>query len=157
MGKQVSYNQISEWTGKSYRTIKKHLESAGIKPVSKDGNSIYFDSVEALNCLFAQRGEGANTLDLNQEKALLAVQQRRKLERENDTAEGLVAPRIHLTYALQKTGLQMMAHLEALPLQMKRANPRLTSHDLFTVKKCIAKMCDAIREMKLSDEIKPIQ
>ena len=151
MGKPVSYNQISEWTGKSYRTVKKKLETAGVKPISRDGNGIVFDSVEVLDALFAQRIEGGSDLDLNQEKALLAVQQRRKLERENDISEGLVAPREHLTYALSYVGRQMMAHVEALPLQMKRANPLLTGHDIMVVKKCISKMCDAIREIKLSD------
>jgi hypothetical protein len=55
-----------------------------------------------------------------------------------------------LTAAIANVASQMMSNLEALPLNIKRANPLLTGHDLLALKKCIARCCDAIRTMKLS-------
>jgi len=73
----------------------------------------------------------------------------RKLKRENDLAEGLIAPLSALEDALTQVGQQIVVNLEALPLEMKRANPRLTGHDIQTVKKNIARCCGAIAEIHI--------
>jgi phage terminase Nu1 subunit (DNA packaging protein) len=73
----------------------------------------------------------------------------RKLKRENDLAEGLIAPLSELEDALAQVGQQIVVNLEALPLEMKRANPRLTGHDIQAVKKSIARCCNAISEIQI--------
>ena len=88
-------------------------------------------------------------LILDQQRALLTAEQLREKKRDNDIADGLVAPISTLTGALEKIGTKIVAQLEALPLEMKRANPRLTGHDIQVVKKSIAKCCNAIAETQL--------
>lgn len=82
---------------------------------------------------------------------LLEQEKYRKLKRENDLADETVAPIEILTHALEKVGLQIVALLEAMPLEMKRANPRLTGHDIMQVKKSVSKCCTAISEIQLEN------
>lgn len=88
-------------------------------------------------------------LELNRERAALAAEQRRKLRRENDLAESLVAPVSLLTSAIEKTAAQIIPILDALPLEAKRMNPRLTGHDVQLMKKAIARCRNAIAEMEI--------
>lgn len=75
----------------------------------------------------------------------------RKLKRENDLAEGMIAPLSALEDALAQVGQQIVVNLEALPLEMKRANPRLTGHDIQSVKKNIARCCGAIADIHIDN------
>jgi len=85
-------------------------------------------------------------------KELLDQEKWREKKRENDIADELIAPVQTLTDALQKVGMQIVSNLEALPLEMKRANPKLTGHDVMVIKKSIFKCCEAISEIQLADE-----
>ena len=74
---KVSYNQLTELTGKTYRTIKRRLNESGVEPVAKQVNTILFESTEALNAIYCDiknKGE----LDLQQERAKLAKRQTEK-------------------------------------------------------------------------------
>lgn len=79
----------------------------------------------------------SDDLDLQEERAKLAVEQTRKLQRENDLAEKEIAPVSILTEAVTRMVAQMIPLLDALPLDMKRPNPNLTGHDIMLVKKSI--------------------
>jgi len=146
---EATISDLCRWTGLVYRTIRGRLEAAGITPTRTEGRSIYYDSIKALQAIYGGGDEG---LDLSTERALLAAEQRRKLERENNIAEGLVAPVSRITEVLTSVAAQMVPLLEALPLQMKRANPKLTGHDIMVVTKCIARCRNAIGNIKEIDD-----
>lgn len=87
--------------------------------------------------------------DLQKSRALESDERRRKLKRENDIQEGIVAPHEILTDALSKTCTQIAAIFDALPLNLKRANPNLTASDIDIVKTEIAKVRNLAAESKL--------
>jgi hypothetical protein len=60
--------QIAELTGRARETIRKRLR--GLKPVAKDGKTLWYAPREALPLLF-----GASGLDLSAERARLAKEQ----------------------------------------------------------------------------------
>lgn len=77
----------------------------------------------------------------------------REKRRENDIAEGLVAPVSVLTDALEKVADQVVPILDSIPLEMKRLNPKLTGHDIQTVKKAIARARNAVAEVQIEIEV----
>lgn len=79
--------------------------------------------------------------------ALLEKERYRRIKRENDLEENLVAPVSLLTEALIKAGRIIIAHLETLPLRMKTANPSLTGDDIQLVRKTIALCRNEIADM----------
>jgi len=148
MAEHIDYTKIQSLTDFSYKTVRKRLEAAGVKPVGESGKSILFDSAAALAAVFST---GSAEGDLTAEKIKLTQEQSRKLSRENDIEEGKIAPLSVLEDALTKVGQRIVAIMEALPLEMKRANPRLTGHDITTTRKAIHRVCDAIAEIQLEE------
>ena len=135
---QVSYNRLSELTGKSYRTIKGRLVKAGIESTGKVGNAFLFDSEEALPVLYLL-SDKSEAPDLQMERALLAREQKLKLRRQNKIADGKIAPVDQLTAALSSVISQQVAILEAIPMNVKRSYPAITARELEIIKKEIAK------------------
>lgn len=76
----------------------------------------------------------------------------REKKRENDLAEGLVAPVSLLSGALEKVASQVVPILESMPLEMKRLNPKLTGHDIQTIQKVIARSRNAIADVSIESE-----
>jgi phage terminase Nu1 subunit (DNA packaging protein) len=145
MGKRISLKEIQDLTGMAYKTVKKRLEDASVAPLGESGKSIIYDSVRALEAIYAGKQKDGN----EDFRTLLVEEQHREKKRENDIAEGLIAPVSLISDTIIKTGVAVMSQLEALPGMMKRANPELTAHDINTVKKTISQCCQAISEMKL--------
>ena len=73
----------------------------------------------------------------------------REKKRQNDLEEKLVAPVSVLTEALEKVADQVVPILDSLPLEMKRLNPKLSGHDIQTVKKAIARARNAIADVNI--------
>lgn len=87
----VSYSELSRLTGKSYRTIKARLESAGLKPLQAgdQGKAHLWDSAAALEMIYSPATvDGDGALDLNAERARLASEQADKVELENAKRRG---------------------------------------------------------------------
>lgn len=76
----------------------------------------------------------------------------RKMRRENDIQEGLFAPVELMQDTLTRTGAQIVANLETLPLMMKREFPELTGDQITLVKKAIAECRNIIADMKIEIE-----
>jgi len=76
----------------------------------------------------------------------------REKKRENDVEEKLVAPVSVLTDALKKVADQVVPILDSIPLEMKRLNPKLSGHDIQTVKKAIARARNAVADVTISLE-----
>lgn len=95
---QVSYNQLEELTGRSYRVIKKRLE--GMKPVGKGkAGAKLWDSREALNRIYSHdpvsNGKGVKKveiIDAATERGLLAKAQRVGQEIKNAKDRGELIP-----------------------------------------------------------------
>lgn len=147
MPKKISLKEIQDLTGSAYKTVKKRLADAEINPVGEAGSMILYDSAIALEAFY--RGKSADTGD--DPRLQLIIEQHREKKRENDIAEGLIAPVSLISDTIIKTGVAIMSQLEALPGMMKRANPELTAGDINTVKKTISQCCQAISEMKLDE------
>ncbi len=147
--KELSYNQLSDLTGFTYRTVKKRLENAGIKPVRKDGNAHLFNSVDALQVLFVQQVPDENEEDITDYTILLEKEKHREKKRQNDLEEKLIAPVGLMIEALEKSGNIIIAELESLPLMLKRAWPEITGDQIQLVKKTIAECRNAIADSKL--------
>lgn len=143
MGLRIDYKQLQDLTGCTYKTVKRRLDEAEVKSIGTDGKSIIFDSAEALAAIFRGKEDGGDDV-----RKLLTAEQHREKKRENDIAEGLIAPISLITESIMKAGSIIMANLEALPGMMKRSNPELTAHDINAVKKTISKCCQAISEMR---------
>ena len=98
---EVSYNQLAELTGKQYRTLKKRLEKAGVYALHRaagPGGAHIFDSSEALAAIYAAEFHhggivGDNeTLDLQQERARLAREQREMVALKRAERTGKLLP-----------------------------------------------------------------
>jgi phage terminase Nu1 subunit (DNA packaging protein) len=141
---KITYNQIETLTGKPYRTIKKHLDTINVQPIERTGNKVFFESVDVLELKNTEPEKG------NEDWTKLLEEERyRKLKRENDLADDLVAPLSKLTEALEKTMAQVVPILEALPMEMKRLNPKLTGHDIQAAKKAIATCRNAMADAQI--------
>lgn len=85
----VTKNDISDLTGSSWRTVKKRLDEAGLKPNDQDA----YPSDVALGAFYgADKGEDDGP-QLTAEKARLAAAQAEKYELENAVKRGELLPR----------------------------------------------------------------
>ena len=80
---RVSYSQLTEWTGKSYRTLKRLLD--GLEPVGTGPtNANLWESQQALEAIYCpQTFRSDDGLDLNAERARESKERADKLELEN--------------------------------------------------------------------------
>ena len=138
MGVKKTYTEIGEENGITFRTVKKRLQEAGVKPIDQKGRAIYFDSADANKAIWTA-GKSEDELVLENERAKLTIEQRRKAERENNLAEGKVAPVELLGDILSKATSQIASKLDAIPLQLKKRNVNLTATDIDFVRAEIAK------------------
>jgi hypothetical protein len=83
---RLSISQLHELTGRTPRTVRKRLN--GLKPIAKDGRTVWYAPREALPLLV-----GIGGLDLTAERARLAKEQADGQELKNALARGdLVLP-----------------------------------------------------------------
>jgi phage terminase Nu1 subunit (DNA packaging protein) len=148
--------EVGENLDLSDRRVRELIKT-GILPGSKGNGGLDIDACR-LSYIRHLRGLASgqvrineDDLELNQERAKLAVQQERKLKRENDLAEKMIAPVSLITEAIAKTASQIIPIMDSLPLEMKRRNPQLTGHDIMLVKKSIAKCRNLIAESRITD------
>ena len=142
--KPLTVNALSRWLKKDRATLVKAIDNNGLEPVEVKGRAKYYYLADIVTALLKDGG-----LDLQQERAKLAVEQTRKLQRENDIEDNLVAPVSLLTFAIEKAGKQIIPILESLPLEMKRYFPELTGDQIQIVKTAIAKCRNTIADMEL--------
>ena len=134
------------------------LVYSGVLPSSKgkggydvDGCRIAY--IRYLRGVSSKQVKGGSNGDDAEEGAdyreLFEKEKHRELKRENDIAEGLVAPVSLLTDALTSAGSIAAVELDALPMELKRAWPEMTGDQVAMVKKTIAKCRNAIADMKI--------
>lgn len=91
----ANLSELAELTGKSWRTVKRKLIDAGIKPVTKGKKSDTYDSAAALEAIYAAAPTpgAAQVLDLQDERARLAKWQADKTEQEVELRAGRMLDR----------------------------------------------------------------
>lgn len=152
----ATQKEVAEHLDLSDRMVRNLIQDS-ILPASKGRGGLNLDAcrnayIRHLRGIASGQAKASEEeLELNQERAALAAEQRRKLKRENDLAEGLVAPVETITSALADVAAQIVPILEALPLEMKRLNPKLSGHDIQTVKKAIARCRNTIADINISE------
>lgn len=130
------------------RTIARAIGKGNVRPVREDGRAKHYRMADVVTALFATGGE----LDLEQERALLAREQSRKLKRENDVEEGKVIPLETMVDVLQQVSKQAVSILDALPLNIKRRVPQLKAKDITFIRSEIAKSRNAIANIRVGQQ-----
>lgn len=143
--KKITISELSVLTGKSRVTITKRLAEKELKPLKKEGRKQFFDSVEALPAILQHPSELVykDDLILSQERAKLAVQQTIRLEFKNKVEKGKYLPVEVLSDQLSRACSIIVAHLDSLPMELKKGNPSLTGKDIVIVQKLIARCRNA--------------
>jgi hypothetical protein len=84
----ANLSELAELTGKSWRTVKRRLNDAGVQPIEKGKKSDIFDSAKALEAIYVVASVESATLDLQDERARLAKWQADKTEQEVELRAG---------------------------------------------------------------------
>lgn len=128
------------------------LAKAGI--ITRDSNGRYRISVvtEYIQFLREDKGvvEGEIGVSGKNLTKLIDEERYRKLKRENDMEDDLVAPVEILEMAIKDAGRQIIPLLDTLPVEMKRDNPELTGADIQIAKMSIAKCRNLISNLELN-------
>jgi phage terminase Nu1 subunit (DNA packaging protein) len=131
--------------GISRREINRILEECEVQPVRTDGRKKLYKVHDVFDALV----HGSEKLSHTQESAKHKKELARKVKRENDVEEGLLAPIEDLREALATVASQICPILEALLPQLKNKMPQLTARDCEFIEKEIARCKNAITELKL--------
>lgn len=125
---------ISVELRRSKQTVAEIIDQAKILPVEVKGKSGLYKLADVVNAMV-----GSQELDLQQEKAKLAVEQSRRLRMQNDAEERRLAPVDEITDVLAEVCAIISSGLDALPLTLKKRSPSLTGKDIELIRKEIAK------------------
>lgn len=87
--REVSGSELAELTGKTWRTVKSLLETAGIRPRRRSGRADLYDSEAALRAIFAPM----SAEEYDDQRQRLAAAQAEKVERDNALRRGELAQR----------------------------------------------------------------
>jgi phage terminase Nu1 subunit (DNA packaging protein) len=153
----ATQKKVAEHIDLSSRRVRELIKD-GVLPASKGTGGL---DVDACRLAYVRYLRGLstgqvkeNSTDPNNEKKdypdLLDKERHRKLKRENDIDDKLVAPVLLLTEALEKAASMIVPALESLPLEIKRKFPEVTGGQINIVKKTVATCRNAIADMELN-------
>ena len=120
---ELSIAEIEKISGFSYKTIKKRLEN--LAPIRRKGNSIFYESRDAIPLLFKAESEGR--LNLDQERAKLAKAQTEKVELESSKLKGTLVDANELAEAFKKEIIAAKAKLLRIPKTLGAQYPTIES------------------------------
>ncbi len=83
----ISREQLHKLTNIAPKTITRRLADAAVEPVKRQGRSALYDSAVALRTILAPLTGTAGKLDLQEERAQLAKEQRRFYRLKNDAID----------------------------------------------------------------------
>lgn len=138
-------SKCSENFGIDRREINKMLNEQEVKPVKTVERRKYYRVMDVFNCL----AYGSEKLSLTQESAKHKMELARKIKRENDVEEGVLAPIEQIRETLSVVAAQIGPILEGLLPQLKNKNPQLTARDCEFIEKEIARAKNAIAEIEI--------
>jgi phage terminase Nu1 subunit (DNA packaging protein) len=143
----VNKTDLAELTGASWKTVKKRLDEAGLKP-DGDGN---YRSDEALRAVVAPEDGGGEALDLTVERARLASEQADRVAMINAERRRDVVPLVWMSTVVANKGRQIASILDAIVPNMRRVNSALTAEDLLLVDREITKARNLAAQLNLDD------
>ncbi|WP_153448741.1 terminase small subunit [Vibrio algicola] len=126
----------------------------GVKPVAKVGRSVYFTVADVLHNRLKNETEkhqpktiNPEELDpngLDYERYRLTKAQADAQELKNEIAKHEVVPVEFASFALSKVAAEVSGILDALPLNMMRKHPELTTVQIENIKRALAKGMSSI-------------
>ena len=122
----------------------RQLVAEGVITKTRKGN--YSESAITQYIEFIRKGQQENSSF----RDLLEQEKYREKKRENDLAEGLVAPVELLEDAIGRGVSAMVPVLEGLPLIMKRHWPEISGDQIQLVKRAVAECRNALADVELS-------
>lgn len=124
---RLNLNKLVEITGMTSRTIKKRL--GGLDPVEKDGRSLLYLTKEALPLIYCPDDfdDEIEKLDLTQERALLAREQRIAQTLKNEETKRNLIPLDLAISLIVAQNLAIKSALRGLPSKAKTKIPGLTA------------------------------
>ena len=112
----ISGNQLSEMTGKSWRTVQKRIAAAGIEPVRRDGHADLFEAPAAFAAIYLP--EKPTGLDPTHERARRDRAAADKLEQELAVRSGELMVASEAAEVWQNHILNCRARLLAIPSKL---------------------------------------
>jgi len=129
--------------------VKDWLKRLGLS--GKDSlDTIRVAYIKGLRASASAHAEGASGDALTQERARLAREQADRVAMENAVRRRELAPRALMVDAIADGARQMVAILEGVPAQIKRASSDIKARELAIVKREIDKARNAIADIQLS-------
>lgn len=113
----MTINQLMELTGKSFRTVKKKIES--LKPVREDGRAGHYSTVDALKLIYATAVDKANS-ELAKETLLLERARREKLEIEIGKLRGDLVAIDEVVKVVEKEYSFVRSQVRSLPSKLAK-------------------------------------
>lgn len=142
--------EIAEHVDLSDRSVREFLSDAGMdhKQWTLDGFRIAY--IRHLREMAAGRA-AAGDLDLATERAMLAREQRIKIEMQNAVTRGELAPVALLEEVLTAAASKVAGVLDAIPGMVRRRVPQLTADDIDLIAGEVAKARNTVATMSLAD------
>lgn len=138
-------NKASVNFGIDRRELSRIIEEVDVLPLNPESTIKKYK----VKDLFEALKYGSQKLELTQEKAKQAMESARRMKRENDIAERLVAPIEELEEAISSVSSQAASILDSLVPNIKRRVPELSARDIMFIEKEIANCRNSIASMKI--------
>lgn len=140
--------------GVSQQAIGKLVEK-GVIDSSMSGQAMLHAYCSHLRETAAGRQAADGELDLVTERAMLAREQRVRLEMQNAVTRGELAPVVLIEEVLSKAGSRIGGIFDAIPGAVKRRVPSLSSEEIGNIEKEIVKARNIVAAISLDDLREP--
>ncbi|WP_333710356.1 terminase small subunit [Malikia spinosa] len=141
---------IAEHMDLSERSVREFLSGAGLDHKQCTIDEIRVGYIRHLREQAAGRAASGD-LDLATERAMLAREQRVRIEMQNAVTRGELAPMILMEEVLAKTASKVAGVLDAIPGMVRRRVPLLTADDIELIAGEIAKARNTVATMSMDD------
>lgn len=136
--RRPSQRELAEHLDMSERNLRDVLGAIGLDHRSSSRDEIRIGYIRHLREQAAGRGTG-NGLNLAEERAGLAREQKYLAQLRKQQVLGEWAPIDNLTLALSRVTAQMASAMETIPVQLKRQFPAMTAEQLDLVREELAR------------------
>lgn len=143
-------HDIADHLDLSQQAVSEFLERSGIDYKQSTLDEIRIAYIRHLREMAAGRA-AAGDLDLAGERAMLAREQRIRIEMQNAVTRGELAPVALLEEVLTAAASKVAGVLDAIPGMIRRRVPLLTADDIDLIAGEVAKARNTVAAMSLAD------
>lgn len=143
-------HDIADHIDLSQQAVSEFLERSGIDYKQSTLDEIRIAYIRHLREMAAGRAASGD-LDLATERALLAREQRLRIEMQNAVTRGELAPVALLEEVLTAAASKVAGVLDAIPGMIRRRVPLLTADDIDLIAGEVAKARNTVAVMSLAD------